>query len=60
MMVVSLSPPVVFVVVRCKMLPNMREPDFCVAFEVLVLLRVALGLVSGRTLGLVVSVAVAG
>ena len=33
---------------------------FCVAFAVLVLLRVALGLVSGGALGLVVSVAVAG
>ena len=33
---------------------------FCAAFAVLVLLRVALVLVSGGTLGLVISVAVAG
>ena len=63
-MVVSLSLPVVF----CggPMLPceryscSLGGSGFCVAFAVLVLLGVALGLVSGGSLGLVISDAVAG
>ena len=63
-MVVSLSLPVVF----CggPMFPCVRYScslggsGFCVAFVVLVLLRVALDLVSGGALGLVISVAAAG
>ena len=62
-MVVSLSLPVVF----CggPMFPCVRYScslggsGFCVAFVVLVLLRVALGLISGETLGVVISAEVA-
>ena len=63
-MVVSLSLPVVFcggLVLPCERYSwSHGMSGFCVAFAVLVLLRVALGLVSGGALGLVISVAVAG
>jgi hypothetical protein len=63
-MVVSLSLPVVFcggLVFPCERYSwSHGGSGFCVAFAVLVLLRVALGLVSAGALGLVISVAVAG